>query len=305
MKLRTKNLTAVAAAVHVAEMGSFAQASRTLGLSTSATSKAISRLEEDLGVKLFKRTTRSVSLTPEGERYVKGVRPLLIELDIVTSEVTEGLTAPRGLLRVSLPAAYGRMIVIPRISEFTAQYPDVELELSLEDREVDLAGDRIDIAIRTGHLADSASLIGRKLFDDTLITCAAPSYLDRYGIPMTLEDLHQHNCLNFRNTRTGRAVPWFFSEGQNFKPLGQVTIDDGEAVGKAAISGVGISQMPGFMARAALMDGTLKEVLREFRPEEVPFTAIYLDRKLVSPRIRVFLDFLIYESLNLSEHYEN
>ncbi len=293
MELRTKNLTAVAAAIHVADAGSFAKASQVLGLSTSATSKAIGRLEEDLGVKLFQRTTRSVSLTPEGERYIEGARPLLMELDALTAEVTDNLTTPRGLLRVSVPAAFGRMVLVPRISEFSNRFPEVELELSLDDRGVDLAAESIDVAIRAGVLPDNASLIGRKLIDDPLITCAAPDYLDRYGVPETPEDLDRHNCLNFRNRRTGRAVPWVFRSGERRLQSGQLTIDDGEAVGRAAIAGAGISQMPGFMAQDALLSGALKEVLAEYRPAETPFTAIYLDRRLVSPRIRAFIDCLV------------
>lgn len=295
MELRTKNLTAVVAAIHVADAGSFAHASRTLGLSTSATSKAISRLEEDLGVKLFQRTTRSVSLTPEGERYIEGARPLLIELDALTAEITDSLTTPRGSLRVSVPAAFGRMVLVPRISEFTSRFPEIELELSLEDRSVDLAAERIDVAVRAGPLPDSANLIGRKLFDDPLITCAAPAYLDRHGTPKTPDDLDRHNCLNFRNRRTGRAVPWVYLSGERRLESGLLTIDDGEAVGRAAIAGAGISQMPGFMAREALVSGALKEVLQEYRPAETSFTAIYLDRRLVSPRIRAFIDFLVGE----------
>ena len=293
MSLRTKNLTAVAAAVQVAKDGSFAAASRALGLSTSATSKAIGRLEEELGIKLFQRTTRNVSLTPEGERYVEGVQPLLAELDALTAEVTDSLASPRGLLRVSVPAAFGRIVLVPAIADFTYRYPDIELELSLEDREVDLAAERIDVAIRAGSLPDSANLVGRKLFEDPLITCAAPSYLQRHGVPERPEDLEHHNCLNFRNRRTGRIVPWVFRSGERRVETGTLTIDDGEAVGRAAVAGSGLSQMPGFMAQPALQNGSLVEVLREFRPSDTAFTAIYLDRRLVSPRIRAFIDFLV------------
>lgn len=293
MDLRTKNLTAVSAVVQVAEQGSFADASRVLGLSTSATSKSIGRLEDELGVKLFRRTTRSVSLTPEGERYVEGIRPLLLEMDAVTAEVTDSTLAPRGQLRVSVPAAYGRMVLVPQLFEFSERYPDVQLELSLEDRDVDLAAEQADVAVRAGALPDSANLVARKLFDDPLITCAAPTYLDRQGPPETIEDLKGHNCLNFRNRRTGRPVPWLFAGDVRMPVSGGLAVDDGEAVGRAAIAGVGISQMPGFMAREALEDGRLIEVLRSHRPPPVQFSALYLDRRLVSPRIRALIDFLV------------
>ena len=296
MELRTKNLTAIAAAIHVADAGSFIQASRILGLSTSATSKAITRLEEELGVKLFNRTTRSVSLTPEGMRYVEGLRPLLIEMDAITSEITDNMSNPRGLLRVSVPAAFGRMVVVPKIGEFLDQFPQVELELSLDDQEVDLAGQQIDIAIRTGSLIDNSNLIGRKLFEDALITCAAPAYLRKFGTPTCLNELKDHQCINFRNRRTGRSVPWFYQNGKRLEFESKLIIDDGEAVGRAAVSGAGISQMPNFMAKRFLKSGKLIEILEEYRPPNVPFTAIYLDRRFLSPRIRVFLDF-IFETI--------
>ncbi len=293
MKLKTKNLTAIAAVIQVSEQGSFAAASRALGLSTSATSKAISRLEEELGVKLFHRTTRSVSLTPEGECYVEGLAPLLLEMEAVTSDVTDSLSQPRGVLRISGPAAFSRITLVPQLSKFCQRYPEVLVDLSLADHHVDLAAEQIDVAIRAGALPDNVNLVARKLFQDPLITCAAPTYLKEFGIPKTPSDLEHFNCLNFRNTRTGRPVPWFFNNPERQLVTGALVIDDGEAVGRAAMSGLGISQMPGFMAREALQSGRLQEVLADFRPPSIPFHALYLDRKLVSPRIRAFIDFLV------------
>lgn len=293
MKLRTRNLTAVAAVIQVAEQGSFTAAARTLGLSSSATSKAIARLEEELGVKLFHRTTRSVSLTPEGERYVEGVKPLLLEMDAITAEVTDNPSQPRGLLRVSAPAAYARSMLTPRLAEFSQRYPDINLDLLLEDRDVDLAAEQVDVAIRTGPLPDNVNLVARRLFTEPMITCASPDYLTQHGEPQTPDDLEQHNCIRFRNTRTGRPRSWFFKDGEQRQVAGMLTIDDAEAVGRAAIAGAGIAQIPGYMAKAGLETGALQEVLRSYRPPEVVFSALYLDRRFVSPRIRVFIDFLL------------
>lgn len=286
------NLTAIQAAVAVAEERSFAAASRRLGLSTSATSKAVSRLEEELGVKLFRRTTRSVTVTPEGERFVDGARPVLGELSSLTEELRNTLARPRGLLRVSAPVAYGRMVLVKRLPEFLQAYREVRLELSLEDRGVDLVEDGIDVAIRTGNLPDNVSLVARRLFAYPLVTCAAPDYLARRGTPRSIEDLQAHECLNFRNARTGRAHPWRFENGKPLVGSGSLVVDDGEAVFRAAEAGIGVSQMPGFMAEGAIRRGSLVEVLRRFRPPDVPVSALYLDRRLVSPRVRAFVDFL-------------
>ena len=288
-------LSGIAAFIQVAETGAFNEAARRLELSPSATSKAVSRLEEDLGVKLLHRTTRSVGLTPEGERYLEGAKRIVADMTALGAEVSDTLADPSGRLVVSAPAALGRMWLVDALYEFGSAWPKIDVELSLDDRAVDLAGDAVDVVIRAGGLADSANLVARRLFTDPLVVCATPQYWDRHGRPRHPDDLAEHACLNFRNRRTGRAMPWFFEiagvkESQVFD--GPLTIDDGEAVGRAARAGFGVSQMLGFMAAEALRSGQLEEVLREFRPPEVPFTALYLDRRLVSPKIRAFIDFL-------------
>ncbi|MEO1208649.1 MAG: LysR family transcriptional regulator [Cyanobacteria bacterium J06638_20] len=291
-----KSLSNVTTFLQVAESQSFVQAANSLGLSAPAVSKAIAKLEEELGVKLLHRTTRSVSLTPEGERFYDGVKPLLKEMAALTTELTESLSQPQGRLRISMGAAYGRIWGTRLMPAFLKQYPQIAVELSLDDRDVDLAADGVDIALRIGSLPDSANLIARPLLTDPLMTCATPAYLEKAGYPQHPDDLDKHNCLNFRNRKTGRPMPWFFTiNGTVERKLvsGNLTIDDGEAVGKSAIAGVGISQMPGYMAAAALEQGLLQEVLQDYRPPAVPITALYLERRLVSPRIRAFIDFMV------------
>ena len=288
-------LSAVAAFIQVAETGAFNEAARRLDLSPSATSKSVSRLEEDLGVKLLHRTTRSVSLTPEGERYLEGAKRIVADMAALGEEVSNTLADPSGRLTVSAPAAIGRMWLVAALADFRCAWPKIELELSLEDRAVDLAGEAVDVVIRAGSLGDSASLVARRLFTDPLIVCATPDYWSKRGRPQRPDALSDHDCLNFRNRRTGRAMPWHFEiDGAKSSRVfdGSLTIDDGEAVGRAARAGLGVSQMPGFMAAEALRSGELEEVLRDFRPPETPFTALYLDRRLVSPRIRAFVDFV-------------
>lgn len=292
---RMPALSSVTAFIQVAESGAFNEAARRLDLSPSATSKAVSRLEDDLGVKLLHRTTRSVSLTPEGERYLEGAKRVVAEMAALGEEVSNTLADPAGRLTVSAPAALGRMWLVDALRDFCSSWPKINIELSLDDRAVDLAGEAVDVVIRAGSLDDSVNLVARRLFTDPLVVCATPSYWERKGRPEHPDDLLSHECLNFRNRRTGRAMPWFFTADGSMRSQvfeGPLTIDDGEAVGKAARVGLGVSQMPGFMAADALRTGELEEVLYDFRPPDVPFTALYLDRRLVSPRIRVFVDFL-------------
>ncbi len=280
----------------VATAGAFARAARDLDLSTSATSKSIARLESELGVKLFRRTTRKVSLTPEGERLLEGIKPILRDLDALKGEMAGTRDTPAGRLTVSVPAAFGRMALIPKLAPFQEGFPDVQLELRLEDRLVDLVSDNIDVAIRAGALTDSATLIARKLFDDQLLTCAAPAYLEREGLPRSIEDLDRHACLAFRNVGTGRVAPWFFQQEGSVDRVvkeGGVTSNDGEGVAVAAMAGLGISQMPSYMASAAIADGRLVEVLEELRPPPTQFHALFLDRRLMPSRLRVFVDYLV------------
>jgi LysR family transcriptional regulator, regulator for bpeEF and oprC len=293
-----KSLSNIKTFIRVAQTKSFVEAANALSLSPPATSKAVAKLETELGVKLLHRTTRSVSLTNEGERFYEVAQKLLEEMDDLTQELQNTLSEPRGRLKISMSAAYGRMWGTKVLAQFLQTYPQISVELSLEDREVDLAAESFDVVIRVGTLADSANLIARRLFVDPLITCATPKYLEHCGRPQHPDELARYNCLSFRNRKTGRPVPWFFTideevKRRNFK--GTLTIDDGEAVGQAAMLGMGISQMPGFMAINALQKGTLEEVLADYRPPSVPFTALYLERRLVSPRIQAFIDFMVQQ----------
>lgn len=293
-----KSLSNIKTFIRVAQTKSFVEAANALGLSPPATSKAVAALEAELGVKLLHRTTRSVSLTNEGERFYEVAHRLLSEMDDLTQELQDTLREPRGRLKISMSAAYGRMWGIRLLAQFLQVYPQISVELSLDDTDVDLAAEGFDVVIRVGTLADSANLIARRLFLDPLITCATPEYLESCGRPQHPDELNQHNCLNFRNRKTGRPVPWFFTineevERKNFP--GRLTIDDGEAVGQAAMLGVGISQMPGFMAINAIQEGILEEILIDYRPPFVPFTALYLERRLVSPRIQAFVNFMVQQ----------
>lgn len=283
--------------VAVAKHGAFIEASRHLDLSPSATSKAVTRLEDHLGVKLLQRTTRSVSLTQEGERYLTGAAKLIEQFRDLGEEVTGSISTPRGRLTVSAPSAFGRLWLITALPKFLEDWPEITIDLHLDDKAAQLAGDGIDVAIRAGQLPDGSRLMAKKLFADSYHICATPEYWDINGRPAVPDDLSGHNCLNFRVSQTGNYYPWKFindaGEVYTHSYEGRVSIDDGESVFKAACAGLGVSQIPGFMAAGAIENGRLEEVLVDFRPPASAFHALYMERRLLAPRIRVFIDFLV------------
>ena len=299
-----KSLANIQTFVRVAEVESFARASNVLGLSTSAVSKAVARLETDLGVKLFHRTTRSVSLTPDGVRFYEGCQQLLIEFEALTAEVQGNKATPQGRLTVSVSPAFGRICLVPLLKAFTQAFPEITLDISMDDRAVDLAAEGIDIVLRTGHLSDSANLIASCLVAYPTGVCGSPDYFAQHGEPHHPDELAQHVCLNFRNRDTGRLYPWVFDvagERRTYSSRGTVVLDNADAVARSAIAGLGISQMPLFLAKEVIAAGTLVEVLKPYRPPEIPIWICYLDRRFVSPRIRAFVEFMTVRKEDFSE----
>lgn len=293
MKPRIQNLTAVAAVLQVARHGSFVAGSKALGMSPSAASKSIARLEEELGTRLFQRTTRSVSLTPEGQRFVAGAGPLLDDLDALTAELADTSLSPRGPLRLSAPESFGRAVVVPIVERYRERYPEVTVELLLDDKTLDLADARIDVAIRTGVLNDHANLVARRLLVDPMVLCAAPSYLHKRARPNAVDDLSEHACVRFLNAQTGTPLPWRFSAGKRPDVPSTIVVNDVSAVAALTEGGLGIAQLPGYLAAPLLAEQRLVELLPNERPDGVPYSALYLDRRFVSPRIRTWIDVLI------------
>ncbi|MEL6760873.1 MAG: LysR family transcriptional regulator [Myxococcota bacterium] len=287
------SLPSILAFVQVAQLGAFNEASKALDLSPSATSKAVSRLEERLGTKLLHRTTRSVSLTPEGERYLEGAKKALEDLGAIGQEVADTRATPKGRLKVSAPSPMGRLWLADIIADFIKQWPEVEVELTLADHLADLASEGIDLAIRSGGMAESAHLIARRLYNEELMVCAAPDYWEKNGRPRHPDDLITHCCLNFRAAQTGRLFPWMFTidgEPQRRDANGPFVVDEGEMNLRMTLNGTGVGQLPGYMVRRHLKTGALIEVLEDYRPPKTPISAMYLDRRLLSPRVRAFVD---------------
>jgi DNA-binding transcriptional LysR family regulator len=279
--------------VRAMERGSFSAAAADLGLSPSAVSKLVSRLEDRLGVRLIVRTTRKLALTPEGEIYLARSRQIVADIDDAEAEVTRGRGAPRGRLRVNSGTAFGLHQLAPALAGFLARFPEIDLELSITDRMVDLAEDHADIAVRSGKVADSPHVV-RKITDLERVICASPSYLSRRGTPRTPADLADHDCIVVASPGLNR---WPFrsrSGAIDVVEIGaRVTTDDAEAAIRLAVAGAGIIRLADVICAGPINAGELVPVLADaHHVEPFPLSAVYLAGRHRLPKVRVFLDFL-------------
>ena len=288
-------LSGVLAFVRAAELRSFAAAGRQLGLSPSAVSKAVGRLEARLGARLMTRTTRAVSLTEEGGNFLERASEALAALEDAELAVAHARAAPRGRLRVDLPSAFGCLVVMPTLGDFCARYPELELEISLGNRVIDLVENGVDLVVRIGAVPDTG-LIARRLCLQDEVIVASPQYLARRGTPGTLADLAHHDLILFRYPTSNRPHSWrvLGPSGPEERPIsGAVSINSGEGTVAAAAAGLGLAQVPTYMAKARLDEGELITVLDEFKVAGPPIQAIYASGRQLSPRIRVFIDHLV------------
>ena len=286
------NLNGIVAFVSTAEALSFVAAGRKLGISASAVGKTIAKLEQALGVRLFHRTTRKVTLTDEGRHFYDRCRQILEDLRDAQAVLSEAAQTPRGKLRVSLPAI-GYRFLFPVLPEFTRRYPDVELDLDFNDRLVDVVEGGFDAVIRSGALTDS-SLMSRRLGAFCFVLCASPRYLAQAGVPRTLRDLEAHACVRYRFPTTGKLQPWGLladgSEPANLRTA--MTFNNMEALREAVIADFGIGYMPDFLVRDTLATGMLTTVLDELRIAPGQFSILWPSSRQLSPKLRVFVDFM-------------
>jgi len=281
-------LVAFAATV---ESGSFAAAGRKLGLSASAAGKAVERLELRLGVRLLHRTTRSLGPTGEGEILYRHVSRILKDLQEAERELHLVQNEPRGRLKISVPTVMGRRIVLPALSEFHLSFPEVLVDISLDDLIVDVIEDGYDLALRLGELADSG-LQARRIGPHEFTTCASPTYLMQHGTPRTPADLSEHCCIHYRFPTTGRPETWAFNGAQSDKPLKPSGIlNDGEALASAAISGLGIVQVPSYLVKEDVEAGRLQPVLEDYTESRGSVSLLWPPRSAEVARVRVFIDF--------------
>jgi DNA-binding transcriptional LysR family regulator len=276
----------------VAASGSFSAAGRALGLTPSAVSRAVDRIEARLGVRLLLRTTRALTLTAEGQSYLGAARRILADLDDAEQSIADQ-GAPRGRLRVSAALSHGRLCVVPLLGEFMRLYPHIVLDISLTDALVDVAAGQADVAIRFGPLADNR-LTARKLGETRRIIVASPAYLARRGTPLVPEDLHDHDCLNF-NFRRAEPVWPFRRDGRDYA-LGiraGIEANNGETLGQLAVDGAGITRVGSFSVVGDIVAGRLVPLLEEFNPGDVEtIHAVFAGGANMPARVRVFVDFL-------------
>ncbi|WP_346825487.1 LysR family transcriptional regulator [Serratia inhibens] len=289
----TDNFAAIPLFVAVVECGSFSAAGQRLGITKSAVSKRIAQLEGSLGVQLLHRTTRRLSLTEAGEQYFGYARNACAVVQEGEDAITRLQGQPQGILRLSVPMVFGRLHIAPLIPVFLAACPEVEINMMMDDKLVDLVEGGYDLAIRIGRLADS-SLIARRIAPCYSVLCAAPAYLARSGTPKDLTQLAQHNCLFYSYYRAGSE--WQFQGpegGVRFQPRGNYQVNNSEALREALIAGLGICQMPTFIVGDDLAQGRLVEVLPDYRLPEHAIYVVYPERKHVPAKVMAFVDFLL------------
>jgi DNA-binding transcriptional LysR family regulator len=283
----------IAQFVRVVERGSFAAAARESGLTPAGVSRAVSRLEDRLGVRLLQRTTRRLAVTAEGETLLARGREILGAIDAMEAEITASRGKPRGLVRLNAGTVYARHCLMPILGGFHARYPDIEIELGVDDRHVDLIAQQIDVAVRTGALADS-TLVARKLGEGTRVICASRGYLRRHGRPRVPADLARHHCL--RMTSAGRLGEWWMRHDGGLAPFrvkGWITCDSVDIMFDMVRQGIGIARLPSFLVRDHLKSGALVALMSEHHvAEPFPVTALMPPGRQHLPRVRALVDYL-------------
>jgi DNA-binding transcriptional LysR family regulator len=273
--------------VRVVEAGSFAEAARRAGTTTSAMSKAVARFEAANGIRLLHRTTHALSLTDEGERLLEGARDLLREAERLEASLEEaGDKGARGRVRISAPGSFIRACLSPLLPSLLKENPRIELELKFEDAPLDLGSEGVDIALRTGSLAGQPGLVARRLMTFPWVLCASPTYLAHHGAPKTPADLKEHHQIGFRHSGTGQLVTWLFSTRGSSPSAAPI-----RHVPRNRLI-VGIGWVPAWCGLDDLRSGRVVELLREWRVPETPLSAVRLERRHTPRRTHRVLEFL-------------
>ena len=290
------NFSDIVAFVRVAEAHSFVAAAQALGMSPSAISKAITRLEERLGARLLNRTTRSLSLTDVGQNFYESCRVALGQLDQAESEVTESRGTARGILRVDVPISLGRRILVPALPRFIAQHPELTVHMTMSDRVVDLVQDGIDAALRVGNLSDS-SLIARRVAQLRGVTCASPEFIERYGLPLDPTQLAPEHCITMFKLGNHQVREWVFRKGtveHKVLPAARLAFSDPESAVVAAVSGAGFVRALDFTVEAQIASGLLQPVLTDWNDGAWwPVSVVYPQHRQPTAKIKAFIEFTL------------
>ena len=284
----------VVAFIAVATEGNFARAADRLGIGRSAVSRNVQRLEDQLKVRLFQRTTRRTSLTREGDQFFASCHSGIDRIVQAVEEMMDLRSGPpRGHLRVSSAVGFGRKVVAPLLGEFQAGYPGITVDLLLRDKPTDFTSDRVDVAFRNGRMED-ADIIAKQIIPMQMMVCCSPAYAQAHGMPAEIEDLAAHECINFCNA-AGRPTEWEFKvDGKPRKvlPRARLSYNDPELVLQAVLDGQGIAQMAGYLTGESLRSGALLPSLMQYAPEDGGHYICYLSRQHMPSRVRAFIDFM-------------
>lgn len=277
--------------IQVVEQGSFTKAADILQIHRPTVSKAIQQIEDDLGVKLIHRTTRKLSITAEGDEFYHHARHVLAEVNDMMASFSPTLP-PRGRLRLDVPLALAHAILIPNLKDFQSQHPGIEVVLVSSDKKTDLITEGVDCLVRLGALQNS-SFISRRIGDIRMVTCAAPSYLQQHGRPETLADLKQHQAVNFFSDHSRDVMEWKFIEDGSvvsLRPTSSVLVDNSDILLSCGLAGLGIIQATCDALAPHIASGALEEVLTQYPSVSKPVSVMYPDRRYLSPKVRVFID---------------
>lgn len=288
-----EDFQAMRAFARVAELGSFTRAADELGLSRAMVSTHVRQLERRFGLRLLNRTTRKVALTPAGTDYLGHCRRVFAELRAAEETLRRAQEQPTGPVCVDVPGSFGRHILLPRLPEFLARYPGIELELRFNERVVDVMREGVDLAVRAGTVTDP-NLVALRVAGSRWIICASPAYLARHGRPQTIADLHGHALIGSIPPEGAQPRPWLFATGPDppFEPRFRMTVNEGEAVMLAAANGAGIAQTMDLLAARELMEGRLAMVLAEHARQGPPLSIVHTPAAHRLARVRVFSAFL-------------
>jgi DNA-binding transcriptional LysR family regulator len=288
-------IAAMRAFARIVESGSFSHAAEVLRTPKSTVTKLVQALESHLGTRLLSRTTRRITVTPDGAAYYERASRLLTELEELDGSMAVSQTRPRGRLRVDVSSSLAHLLVIPALPDFFAQYPDIQIDLGVSDRLTDLVGENVDCVLRGGML-DDTSLVARRIAEMRFITCAAPAYLAHHGTPAHPSELADgHRFVGYFKPSATRGTPFVFArDGETIEVAGQYQLAVNESVAyvTACAAGLGIIQAPGFMARAQLASGAVVPVLSEWSRPGVPLYVVYAPNRHISNRLRVFVDWI-------------
>lgn len=282
--------------------GSFVTAALNLGLSPSTISKAVTRLEDSLGIQLFQRNTRKLRLTTSGEQYAAAVKSFIEQLEYCENNMKQSNNQPQGMLRINVPISYGRLYITPMIQKFYLLYPDIKIDLSYSDEYVDIIEQRIDVCIRSGTVKDSRLII-RQLSPIDFFICASPTYIKKQGRPKTVQEFSEHRWVRFRYKQTGKLMP-IITQGnstQQQHPDESYIVDDGEALAELCAAGLGLSQIPHFIAKNWLQKGSIVSLFPVYQAPDQGVFIMYPKKDYLPARVKEFVNFICQQIETMDE----